>query len=255
MTRNKISAEQQSQLIAAFHASMRDFQKVWYRNRKERTRLILKSRQIGATRYFAREALIDALVTGRNQIFLSVSKTHARIFKDCIAQFAQEVAGVKLSGNPMVLPNGAHLYFQPSHKCQGNVYFDEFFWARQFKKRNKKACDMARRKKYRKTFVSSPSSTAHPAYALWSGQPAANVVHSVDLVKIDVSHRQLSGGFIGEDGIWRQIVTIDDAKRGGCDLAYIKELRAAYSPAEYGNLMMCKFSDEAASAPTEMAAV
>lgn len=35
----------------------------------ERVRNTLKSRQIGATWYFAREALVDALETGRNQIF------------------------------------------------------------------------------------------------------------------------------------------------------------------------------------------
>ena len=52
-----------------------------------------KSRQIGATYYFAREAFIDALKTGRNQIFLSASKAQAHIFKTYIQQFAFEHTG------------------------------------------------------------------------------------------------------------------------------------------------------------------
>jgi len=65
----------------------------------KRTRMILKSRQIGATWYFAREALADALVTGRNQIFLSASKAQAHVFKQYIIQFAKESCGVELSGD------------------------------------------------------------------------------------------------------------------------------------------------------------
>ena len=59
---------------------------------------------------FAREALVDALTTGRNQIFLSASKAQAHLFKQYIIQFAQEV-DVELKGDPIVLPNGATLYF------------------------------------------------------------------------------------------------------------------------------------------------
>lgn len=61
--------------------------------------------------YFAREALIDALLTGRNQIFLSASKAQAHVFKQYIIDFAKEVE-VELKGDPMVLPNGATLYLQ-----------------------------------------------------------------------------------------------------------------------------------------------
>ena len=51
---------------------------------------------LGATYYFAREALIDALTTGRNQIFLSASKAQAHIFKAYIQAFAREVVEVDL---------------------------------------------------------------------------------------------------------------------------------------------------------------
>lgn len=54
---------------------------------------ILKSRQIGATFYFSREALLRALKTGHNQIFLSASKTQAYVFREYIIAFARLAGG------------------------------------------------------------------------------------------------------------------------------------------------------------------
>ncbi|SUD93284.1 Uncharacterized conserved protein [Ralstonia mannitolilytica] len=110
--RNAVSQEEQEQLLEAFRDSLFGYQQVWHRaGEAERIRNILKSRQIGATWYFAREAFIDALTTGRNQIFLSASKAQAHVFKQYIVQFAKDAAGVELKGDPIVLPNGATLYF------------------------------------------------------------------------------------------------------------------------------------------------
>jgi len=167
-TRNEFSAAQQSQLFDALRDSLFDYRKVWYRNGHERTRIILKSRQIGATWYFAREALADALATGRNQIFLSASKAQAHIFKQYIVQFAKEAAGVELASDPIVPPNGAHLYFlgtsaRTAQGYHGNSYFDEFFWTHNFAELNKVASGMAIQKKWRKTYFSTPSSVNHQA--------------------------------------------------------------------------------------------
>ncbi|RDI07083.1 terminase large subunit domain-containing protein [Comamonas sp. AG1104] len=82
----------------AFLGSLYDYQHVWWENIGERTRQILKSRQIGATWYFAREALIDALENGRNQIFLSASRSQADVFRAYIVAFVQEVLGKTLTG-------------------------------------------------------------------------------------------------------------------------------------------------------------
>jgi uncharacterized protein YjcR len=108
--RNEITEEQHERIVDAFRESLFDYQKVWYRNGDQRTRNILKSRQIGATWYFAHEALVDALETGRNQIFLSARKAQAHVFKQYIAQFAREAADVDLTGDPVVLPNEAILH-------------------------------------------------------------------------------------------------------------------------------------------------
>src|SRR5476651_297422 len=91
------------QLESIFHETSFGYQKGWYQaGLQHRIRNILKSRQIGATYYFAREALLDALTTGRNQIFLSASKAQAHVFKNYIIDFARLVE-VDLKGDPMVL--------------------------------------------------------------------------------------------------------------------------------------------------------
>ena len=215
--------------------------------------MILKSRQIGATWYFAREALIDAITTGRNQIFLSASKAQAHIFKQYILQFAAESCGVELAGDPIVLSNGAHIYFlgtnaRTAQGYHGNFYFDEFFWTHRFTELNKVASGMAMHKMWRKTYFSTPSSIQHEAYAHWSGDRFNKRRAKDERIQIDLSHDRLgSGGFTGEDKVWRNIVNIIDATRGGCDLFDLEELRLEYNPEEFENLLMCGFIDDSHS--------
>ena len=109
---NTFTEQEVEILITAFEENLYDYQWDWYRAGNQRTRAILKSRQIGATYYFAREAFIDALKTGRNQIFLSASKAQAHIFKTYIQQFAFEHTGVELKGDPIIIGNNqANLTF------------------------------------------------------------------------------------------------------------------------------------------------
>ncbi|OAK55059.1 terminase [Variovorax paradoxus] len=251
-TRNDFSEDQAGQLREAFHDSLFGHQKIWHRNSHERTRMVLKSRQVGATWYFAREALLDAIETGRNQIFLSASKAQAHIFKQYIVQFAREACGVDLTGDPIILPNGAHIYFlgtnaRTAQGYHGNFYFDEFFWTNRFEELNKVASGMAMHKQWRKTYFSTPSSIQHPAYAYWSGD-RFNKRRAKELrIALDLSHARLAGGFTGEDRVWRNIVTILDAQAGGCDLFDIDELRLEYNSEEFANLLMCEFIDDTLS--------
>lgn len=250
--RNHFDEQQHEQLLDAFRDSLFDYQKLWWASSEQRTRMILKSRQIGATWYFAREALADAIATGRNQIFLSASKSQAHVFKQYIIQFAKEACGIELAGDPIVLSNGAHLYFLGSNartaqSYHGNFYFDEFFWTHNFEELNKVASGMALHKQWRKTYFSTPSSIQHQAYALWNGDRFNKRRAKADRIKLDLSHDRLAGGFTGEDKIWRQIVNIMDAQRGGCDLFDIDELRIEYAPDEFENLLMCGFIDDSQS--------
>lgn len=250
--RNVVEPEQQERLIERFESTMFGYQRTWYEAGKlHRIRDLLKSRQIGATYFFAFEAFIDALVTGRNQIFLSASKAQAHVFKQYIIQFAKE-EGVELKGDPMVLPNGAHMYFlgtnaRTAQSYHGNIYMDEYFWIHGFLEFRKVASGMAMHKKWRQTYISTPSSLSHPAYAFWSGANFNRGKAKADRVEIDLSHANLSGGKLCADGQWRQIVTVEDAVLGGCDLFDLEQLRSEYSDDEYSNLLMCEFMDDTAS--------
>jgi uncharacterized protein YjcR len=250
--RNDITEEMVEKLVEAFLDGCFDYQKDWYRAGNQRTRAILKSRQIGATFYFAREALIDALTTGRNQIFLSASKAQAHIFKAYIQAFARDVVGVELTGDPIILPNGAELHFlgtnaRTAQGYHGNFYFDEFFWTFKFNELNKVASGMAMQKQYRRTYFSTPSSMAHEAYTFWTGERFNKGKPAAKHLKLDVSHDALQPGRLCEDRIWRQIVTILDAEDRGCDLFDIDELRLEYDAAAFQNLLMCEFVDDGAS--------
>lgn len=250
--KNFFSEDQVEQLESAFRDSLFGYQQRWWRESQQRTRMILKSRQIGATWYFAREALIDAITTGRNQIFLSASKAQAHIFKQYIIGFAHEACGVELSGDPIVLANGAHLYFlgtnaRTAQGYHGNFYFDEFFWTHQFEVLNKVASGMAMHKQWRKTYFSTPSSIQHEAHSLWSGERFNKKRPKAERAQFDLTHDRLADGHVAEDRIWRNIVTIYDAERGGCDLFDLNELRLEYNPEEFANLLMCEFIDDSQS--------
>lgn len=249
--RNTFTDEQADKLQEIFLETSFDYQLDWWRARNQRTRVILKSRQIGATFYFAREALLDAMTTGRNQIFLSASKSQAHIFREYILAFAQ-MADIELTGDPMTLSNGATLYFlgtnaRTAQGYHGNFYFDEFFWVYGFDELNKVASGMAMHKQWRKTYFSTPSSMAHEAYPFWTGTRFNRGRPKKDHLNIDVSHEALRRGRVCEDKMWRQIVTILDAEQGGCDLFDIEELRFEYSAEAFANLLMCEFVDDGAS--------
>lgn len=65
-----------------------------------------------------------------------------------------------------------------------------------------------------------------------------------DRIEIDLSHSNLAKGALCCDGQWRQIVTVEDALTGGCNLYDIDQLQLEYSSAEYQNLLMCEFVDD-----------
>jgi uncharacterized protein YjcR len=247
--RNEFSEAEACELRRQFHESLFVYQHTWRNSADERTRMILKSRQIGATWYFAREALDDAIATGRNQIFLSASKAQAHIFKQYIRQFALETVGIDLKGDPIVLANGAHLYFlgQNARTAQGyhgNFYYDEFFWSQGFDEINKVASGMAMHKQWRKTYFSTPSATSHAAYPYWTGDRYNKRRKKEDRVEIITDHAAIAQGLRCADKTWRHMVTIEDAERGGCGLFDLEELRTEYPPDEFANLLMCQFMDD-----------
>lgn len=73
---NTFSESQIVDVQRIFYEQLFDYQRVWL-SQQVRFRNLLKSRQIGATFFFAREALVDALVSGKNKVFLSASRAQA----------------------------------------------------------------------------------------------------------------------------------------------------------------------------------
>jgi len=258
--KNHFTTEQAEQLREIFLDQLYGYQETWFAALSQRTRMILKSRQIGATYYFAFEALIDAIDTGRNQIFLSASKAQAHQFRSYIVGFAKLV-GVTLAGDPMLITSelrpadepAAELHFlgtnfRTAQGRHGNFYFDEFFWVHSFEELNKVASGMATHKKWRKTYFSTPSTVLHPAYPYWTGERRNRRHNKEERVEIDVSHDALADGAVGPDRIWRHIVNVHDAEAAGCDLFDIADLQDEYAPDEFANLFGCDFVDDSQSA-------
>ncbi|HEI6740133.1 TPA: terminase family protein, partial [Yersinia enterocolitica] len=114
--KNHFTEEQIAALREKILDSLAWHQRGWYEQRHHRNRMILKSRQIGATWYFAQEALLDALRDDvkypyqRNQIFLSASRRQAYQFKGVIQKVAQEVDVELKGGDKIILSNGAELH-------------------------------------------------------------------------------------------------------------------------------------------------
>ena len=274
--KNFLSLEQWEALLEDFHDKNDTYQEVWWEQRHQRTRRILKSRQIGATWYFAREALAkiaEAVLDGeqpRNQIFLSASERQAKKFCREIVSWVKRVTGVELKGNPMMLDfTGLHpgdeegegavelervgLYpvSTNSNTAQGETgdfYFDEFFWVHGFTQLRKVAAAMATLTSCKRTYFSTPSTKTHEAYAYWSGEEWNRDRRREAQVRFDVSKRHLRKGAIMPDGAWAQIVTLDDAISGGAgNRINRQELRAECSEEEFSNLYDCEFVDDSES--------
>lgn len=261
-TKNLITAEMADKLREDMRSSLFGHQSVWLGTTNLRTRMILKSRQIGATWYFARERLLVALETGKNQIFISASRAQANIFRNYIVQWVQKVCGITLKGDPIVIQRGegeegdvlepVELYFlgtnyRTAQGYHGDVIIDECFWICGFEELFKVASAMATQKQYTRTLFSTPSTLAHEAYPMWTGERFNRRRAKADRIKIDVGHDALKGGVLGTDGIWRQIVTVFDAIAGGFDLVDVEELQLEYALDEFDNLFRCIFLDDSQS--------
>lgn len=224
-----------------------------------RNRMILKSRQIGATWYFAQEALLRALRDTveypyqRNQIFLSASRRQAYQFKGVIQRLAEEV-GVELKGgDKIVLSNGAELHFlgtsaASAQSYTGHLYFDEFFWVANFIKLRKVAAAMATLTGLTRTYFSTPSSETHEAYQFWTGDRWNEKRQKSKRQEFDVSWKALNSGLLCPDKTWRQIVTIQDVIDKGWKLTRLDEIQDENSEDEFRNLYMCEFVRDGESA-------
>lgn len=277
--KNFLSPEQWQALLDDFHSKNFDYQETWWEQRNQRTRKIRKSRQVGATWYFAREAVakIGEMVLAdeqpRNQIFLSASQRQANKFRREIVNWVRKVTGVELKGNPIILDlnfpavtdaegeetepavalDAVGLYPLSTNSAtaqgeSGDFYFDEYAWVHGFAELKKVASAMATHTIYKRTYFSTPSTKTHASYAFWSGEEWNSGKAKAAQRPFDISLRNLRDGAIMPDGSWQQILTIHDAvARGLGSLVDVDELRREYSEDEFRNLFECEDIDDAES--------
>ncbi|WP_392430742.1 terminase large subunit domain-containing protein [Edwardsiella piscicida] len=257
--KNHFSEAQITALREKILASLAWHQQGWYAQRRQRNRMILKSRQIGATWYMAREALLDALRDDvkypyqRNQIFLSASRRQAHQFREFIKRAAEEVDVELKGGDKIILSNGAELHFlgtsaASAQSYTGNLKFDEFFWIGNFIKLRKVAAAMATLTGLTRTYFSTPSSDTHEAYPFWTGDRWNEKRPKSKRQPFDVSWRALNSGVLCPDKIWRQIVTLQDVIDHGWEYTDLDEIHDENTEDEFRNLYMCDFVRDGESA-------
>ncbi|MHC9057782.1 terminase large subunit domain-containing protein [Pantoea sp. y20] len=215
----------------------------------EEWRFILKSRQVGMTYYFAWEAFEDAVISGDNQIFFSASRAQSEIFREYIVQIAQRHFNVTLTGKNIRLSNGAILRFLSTNAStaqgfNGHLYGDEVFWIPKFTRLHEVASAMATHDKFRTTYFSTPSAKTHQAYPVWTGDEWRGDDKKRKAATFPKDSEMRKGGVKCPDGIWRYIITMEDAISGGLGaLVDIERLRNKYNETAFNMLYMCVFVD------------
>lgn len=246
--KNDVSGLTEDDLNAWAEEHLFGYQKHLRLNIGQQVRNILKSRQIGATWYFAFEAFENAVLTGDPQIFLSASRAQAEVFRSYIVNIAQEYFGITLTGNPIRLSNGAELRFLSTNKntaqsYSGHLYCDEYFWVPNFARLNEVASAMATHDKWRTTYFSTPSAKTHQAYPFWTGEEWKKGSKKRAAVVFPTFNAMRDGGRLCPDGQWRYVITMEDAIANGFNLASIDKLRNRYSKDTFDMLYMCVFVD------------
>lgn len=246
--KNDISALTQEDFDAFADEHLFGYQKHLRLNITQQIRNILKSRQIGATWYFAFEALENAVMTGDPQIFLSASRPQAEVFRSYIVNIAEQYFGVTLTGNPIRLSNGAELRFlstnsNTAQSYSGHLYVDEYFWIQNFARLNEVASAMATHDRWRTTYFSTPSSKTHQAYPFWTGEDWKRGEAKRKKVEFPTFKELREGGRLCPDEQWRYVITMEDAIAGGFNLASIDKLRNKYNRDTFNMLYMCVFVD------------
>ncbi|HHU0611966.1 TPA: terminase large subunit domain-containing protein [Enterobacter hormaechei subsp. steigerwaltii] len=235
MKKNHFTQSQIQAMTDILHTDSFDYQKTWLRVGKLNIdRSVTKSRQIGATQLFSREALLDALTTGNDQIWLAHTVEHARVALMRMDSLSARV-GVRLAsnGHSLQLDSGAVIRFvgEESHfaALSGNVYLDEFGWFDNPVRAAKIAKSIACNKRHSATMFTSPSDNID-AFRVWNGS-----------FNKSAQHPFISTGnsVFCKDNVWRQSVTLDDACEQGCTLLSREDIKREYSEAEYRMLFGC----------------
>ncbi|EOI6866754.1 terminase family protein [Yersinia enterocolitica] len=205
-------------------------QREWYKaGIDNRTRNITKTRQAGADIFFALEGLIDALETGRDQIYFSAGDDEDSAAQQYTLNWMKighiydfDTVGGKVDKlNAIRLDNGAQISFLNEKSLaagySGNIYVSEYAWADNPDRLLKVADGISMHKCHRRTFYTTPSPNI--AAFTFCQQTLKN------------------------DRQWSQIVTIEDIAGNGCLYSPedIVRLRDETSEIEFAMLYMCQW--------------
>ncbi|MGP2470708.1 terminase large subunit domain-containing protein [Yersinia sp. 2540 StPb PI] len=209
-------------------------QREWYKaGIDNRTRNITKTRQAGADIFFALEGLIDALETGRDQIYFNAGDDADSAAQQYTLNWMKighvadfDTVGGKVNKlNAIRLDNGAQISFLNEESLaagySGNVYVSEYAWANNPDRLLKVADGISMHKRHRRTFYTTPSPSV-AAFTFWQ-QALEN------------------------DRQWCQIITIEDIAGNGCLYSPedIVSLKGGVSELEFAMLYMCQWPRQA----------
>lgn len=137
--KNEITIEVTTDLLIDLYANLENllpWQSRWYQHRFDRFRYLHKGRQIGASDYFALEALLDACLTGENKTFIAPSPSDDDDFMCNEFYYTirhAKVDTLSLDNEKIIqLSNGAKIYFVSDKEeipddC-GDIYLSEWAW-------------------------------------------------------------------------------------------------------------------------------
>lgn len=199
--------------------------------------MILKGRQTGFTWALAiGRTLRRAVNLGNDQVYISASQRQAFKARDDIKRLIFEIWGVKVQGVDRIqLPGGQVIDFlganyRTAQGFSGDVTVDEYAWMLDFDDLTEvvKAC--ATLSQYNIVMSSTPSHESHPAYKVWMG-----ITEGRDGVKF--TYDEARKGILCSDGIYRKIVTLEDAVAQGNHLINVERMKRRH-PDTYPMLFM-----------------
>lgn len=215
---------------ADFHtgAAPFDYQMGWNAAARGRRRVLTKMRQCGADWFFSLEALSDALVTGRNQIFLGCNEDQSQVNRININAFIERAGPqltnhvVRMTDYHLELTNGAFIYFiDPESPCgglNGNVYASEYAWADSPKNMIAIARGVSMHARHHATYYTTPSRSLEA----WR------------------EYKKLIAG----DDTLTMFFTADDAKASGATLVddtWLNDMKRGLSMQDWKMLFMCEW--------------
>lgn len=206
-----------------------NYQREWFKQGC-RTRHLTKTRLCGADWLFSLEALLDALHTGRDQIFLADDVGTLDNAHHYFAGFlgldgfeGTRESHIENKATVYRLSNGAQISFLVVDALMavysGNVYLPEYAWANDPVRLMKMASSLACHKHHRQTYYTTPSRS----FAAWQAY------QKITEPKQDT---------------WSGVITIEDLLNSDCTL-YTKErvdsIRSSMLPDHFEMTYMCQW--------------